>query len=228
MLGSGEFTENLQRVAVQFPPFVMAVIFHEWAHGRAALWWGDKTAQEQGRLTLNPIPHLDPIGTVAFPLINMITGIPLLIGWAKPVPIDPKRFRKFRPGLFWVAFAGPMMNFSLAVFSAFLAFAVMLWVPESFYLHEPLKIMAAASVSVNFALGIFNLLPLPPLDGSKMIESFLSYPAMQKYQELSRFSMFIFLALLLTGAINILAVPIRFLTDLTFGTVGGLFSLLGL
>ena len=99
--------------------------------------WGDKTAKEAGRLTLNPIPHVDPIGTLLFPIINMVSGMNFLIGWARPVPIDPRRFRKFRPGLFWVSLAGPAMNVLLAFISAAIFCAISLWVPETFYLHEP-------------------------------------------------------------------------------------------
>lgn len=83
--------ERLQMVSVQLVPFVMAVVFHEYAHGFVANRWGDPTAKEQGRLTLNPVPHMDPIGTVLFPLINMLSGMNLLFGWARPVPIDPRR-----------------------------------------------------------------------------------------------------------------------------------------
>src|SRR5688572_20553742 len=102
---SAGFQEGLQRLGYQFVPFLLAVVGHEFGHGLVAYWWGDKTAQEAGRLTLNPIPHLDPIGTVAFPMINMVAGFPIMFGWAKPVPIDPRRFSKFRPGLFWVSVA---------------------------------------------------------------------------------------------------------------------------
>ena len=164
------FVENIRNVTLQMPPFIMAVIFHEYAHGFVANRWGDSTAKDQGRLTLNPVPHIDPVGTLLFPLINMLTAIPILIGWARPVPINPNRFRKYRPGLFWVSLAGPAMNFLLATLSALTFFAILVWVPSDFYLHEPLREMAKISVSLNFALGLFNLIPLPPLDGSKIIK----------------------------------------------------------
>src|SRR4051812_33854217 len=105
-----DLVQRLQLTAIQMPPFLMAVVFHEFAHGIVANRWGDSTAKDEGRLTLNPVPHVDPIGTLLFPLINMISGIPFLIGWARPVPINPSRFRKYRPGLFWVSLAGPSMN----------------------------------------------------------------------------------------------------------------------
>ena len=126
------FAERLQMLSIQLVPFVMAVSFHEYAHGFIANRWGDSTAKDAGRLTLNPIPHMDPIGTVLFPVINMLTGMNLLFGWAKPVPIDPRRFRKFRPGLFWVSLAGPGMNFLLAIVSAVVFCCLNLWMPQVF------------------------------------------------------------------------------------------------
>jgi Zn-dependent protease len=96
----GSFIPNIQDLSIQFVPFMMAVIFHEFAHGYIANKWGDPTAKDSGRLTLNPIPHIDLIGTIVFPIIIMVTGLNVLFGWAKPVPINPTRFRKYRPGLF--------------------------------------------------------------------------------------------------------------------------------
>jgi Zn-dependent protease len=222
-----QIAEGIQRLSLQFPPFVMAVIFHEYAHGYIANKWGDNTAEASGRLTLNPIPHMDPLGTVLFPLMMMFSGVNFLFGWAKPVPINPSRFRKYRPGLFWVSIAGPIMNVILAILSAIVFMAMNVWVPKTFYLFEPLVAMTMISVSLNYALAVFNLLPLPPLDGSKIIESFLSYNATQKFEMLSQYSFFILLALLWTGALNVLAIPIRLLTNLTIYGVADLFHLLG-
>jgi len=214
-------------MSVQLVPFIMAVVFHEFAHGFVANRCGDNTAKAAGRLTLNPLPHLDPIGTVLFPLINMLSGMNLLFGWARPVPIDPRLFKNYRSGLFWVAFAGPGMNFILAIVSSLAFVAIRLWVPETFYYHEPLASMALISVSLNYALGIFNLIPLPPLDGSKIIQSFLPHPLAMKYESLAQFSFFILMALLLTGAFAILSYPIRFLTDLTITLAALLFHFPG-
>lgn len=205
---------RLQLLTVQFPPFMMAVIFHEFAHGLVARLWGDRTAEQSGRLTLNPIPHIDPIGTVLFPLIGMASGGGFLFGWARPVPIDPRQFRKFRPGLFWVSAAGPGMNFLLATFSAFGFALLRKYVPETFYLYEPFLAMAYISVSLNFALGIFNLIPLPPLDGSKIIEAFLPYRWASRYEMLAQYSFWILMALILSGAFQVLSGPIRFFTNL--------------
>jgi len=222
------FAENLQRLAIQFPPFVIAVVFHEYAHGLVSNIWGDTTAKDAGRLTLNPLPHIDPVGTLLFPIINMASGMNILFGWAKPVPIDPRRFRKYRPGLFWVSIAGVSMNFLLAIISAFIYAAIKLWMPEDFYLYEPLSAMAIVSVQLNYALGIFNLIPLPPLDGSKVIQAFLPLRAAQQYEKIARYSFFILMALLISGAFAVLSYPIRFCTGATLYLVERLFHLPGL
>jgi Zn-dependent protease len=222
------FAERLQMLSIQLVPFVMAVVFHEYAHGFIANRWGDDTAKNAGRLTLNPIPHMDPIGTVLFPVINMLTGMNLLFGWAKPVPIDPRKFRKFRVGLFCVSFAGPGMNFLLALISSAVFCMIHLWVHPDFYLFEPLVAMCYVSVSLNYALGIFNLIPLPPLDGSKMIEAFLPIELARKYEKLARYSFLILMGLLLSGAFTFLSYPIRFCTNLTLYLMTRAFNVPGI
>ena len=209
------YQEGIQRLSYQFPPFLLAVICHEFGHGLVANYWGDTTAKDQGRLTLNPIPHIDPIGTLLFPIINMFSGINLLFGWARPVPIDPRRFRNYRKGLFCVALAGPVSNFIFAFLCAF-AFCLMVkFVQPDFIFYKEFATMLEVGVIINYGLGIFNLIPLPPLDGSKVVESFLSYTAMQKYEKLSQYSFIILLALMFTGAIRFLNGPIMLMANLT-------------
>ena len=207
--------EGLLRLGSQFVPFLLGVVVHEFGHGFAANWWGDSTAKDSGRLTLSPVPHVDPIGTLALPILGMITGLPLLFGWAKPVPIDPRRFRKFRPGLFWVALAGPLANAITAVVCALLCMTLYRFSPPDFLFLREFTEMLKYGVYINFGLGIFNLIPIPPLDGSKIIESVLSYPAMQRYEQIAQYSTFILLALILTGAINFIGIPVRFLGETT-------------
>lgn len=219
------FQQALQVLMVQLPPFFIAVIFHEFAHGWVAYRWGDKTAFEHGRLTLNPVPHVDPIGTVLFPVITMLTGTSLLFGWAKPVPIDPRRFKRFRPGLFWVSFAGPGMNFLLATLAAAAFCAIRRWMPVDFFFFEPLLAMCFIAVSLNYALGIFNLLPLPPLDGSKIIESFLPLQWARQYESVARYSFFILIGLMMTGAFRLLSAPIEFLSSNTLILMARVFGL---
>lgn len=220
----GSFPERIQMLSIQLVPFILAVVSHEYAHGWIANRWGDNTAKLQGRLTWNPVPHIDPIGTLLFPMINMLSGMNLLFGWAKPVPIDPRQFRKYGPGLFWVSLAGPGMNFILAVISSIAFCSIYRWVPHDLYLYEPLIGMAYISVSLNYALGIFNLIPLPPLDGSKIVEAFLPLRLAQKFETLTQYSFFILIALLFSGALSFLSYPIRFCTQATLGLTAQLFG----
>jgi Zn-dependent protease len=221
------FSGRLQILAVQAVPFIMAIVFHEFAHGFVANLWGDQTAKRMGRLTLNPIPHIDPIGTLLFPMVNMLLGINLLFGWAKPVPINPNRFRKLRAGLFWVALAGPGMNFILAVLSAILYCLLTRFLSPNFFFFEPLLVMSYISVTLNYALGIFNLIPLPPLDGSKIVESFLSFEAARRFENLTQYSFFILLGLLWVGAFSLLNIPIQFCSKMTIALAAAFFGLPG-
>lgn len=206
LIFSMDLTSALQKIAICLPGFLLAVVFHEVAHGLMALKFGDETAKHEGRLTLNPASHFDSMGSLIVPMaIFATTGF--LFGWAKPVPVNPMRFKKFREGMFWVSFAGPLTNFILAVLSA-MAFALMVvFVEPTFYLFEPFAQMLTFSASINMALGIFNLIPLPPLDGSKMVQAFLNYNQSRKFEELGRYSFFILIALMLTGSLSYIFRP---------------------
>lgn len=220
------FDVRLQQMTIQIVPFFLAIVFHEFGHGVVAKFWGDNTASDAGRLTLNPIPHIDPIGTVAIPMVNMLTGIPLLFGWAKPVPINPSRFRKYRNGLFWVAIAGPGANFLIAFTSAVTLGFFMRFIPDTFSLHEPIMRMMGAAIQINFALALFNLLPLPPLDGSKILESFLNFNGTQVLRQIEQYSFFILLGLLWFNVFSFLNGPILFLTQLALGIAQATYGLL--
>ena len=205
------FSDRIPLVLAQFIPFIMAIVFHEAAHAFMAYLHGDTTAKDRGRQTLNPLPHIDPIGTILFPLINMLTGINLLFGWARPVPVDYNRLKPYRRGLFLVSIAGISMNIILAFVSALILVSLVA-LPE-FYLTKPFIEMAKAAIAINYSLAIFNMIPLPPLDGSKAIEAFLSYEATRKFESIQSYSFFILIALLASGALNLLAYPIHFLAE---------------
>ncbi|MCC7440729.1 MAG: site-2 protease family protein [Bdellovibrionales bacterium] len=222
-----DFQQSMQMLTISFMPLMIAMIFHEYAHGFVAKRWGDKTAEEQGRLTLNPLPHVDPLGTVILPVGMMLMGTGFVFGWAKPVPIDPRRFKKYRPGLFWVSFAGPAMNILLALFSALIFAAILRFVPADFSLKEPLVGMAHYSVGINLVLAAFNLLPIPPLDGSKIIQSRLSPQATIKYESMARFSFVIIMGLIFTGAIRVLLYPAQVVGDWMLLGAANLFGLGG-
>ena len=182
-------------IAQSLPGFLLAIVAHEWAHGFMAKKFGDNTAERSGRLTFNPAAHVDPMGTIIFPLIGVIFGW-AVIGWAKPVPVDVRNFKDYRKGIFWVSFAGPLMNFILGIISSFLYAIVAAKLPSNFEYQGILLQMLSYSIFINFLLGVFNLIPLPPLDGSRMVASFLKGEALRKYEDLARFTPMIFLAII--------------------------------
>src|SRR3989344_1173561 len=147
---------------------VMSIVIHEVMHGFAAEYFGDKTARFAGRLTLNPISHIDPLGSVILPVFLVLTNSPFLFGWAKPVPYNPDNLSNKKWGTICVAGAGVLANFLIAIiFGLIIRFSTTFALPESFYSITALIVVA------NLALGIFNLVPIPPLDGSKILFSFL-------------------------------------------------------
>jgi len=189
-------------IAQSVPGFLLAIVAHEAAHAWMANRFGDTTAKAAGRLTLNPAAHYDPWGTVLFPLLSAFTGF-AIIGWAKPVPINSRNFTKIRPGIFWVSFAGPLANIILGTLSAFLVAFVAVKVPTSFGYYNIVLGMLKYSVFINFILASFNLIPIPPLDGSKMVASFLKGEWAYKYDSLAAYSSFIFMAVLLLSVMGI-------------------------
>ena len=187
----------IQKISIGLPGFLFAIVFHEWAHARMALYFGDDTAKYSGRLSLNPIAHYDLVGTIIFPAICLMIGGGTMFGWAKPVPVDPRRFKNVKKGIFWVSFAGPLANIILAVASAFLMVVVMRFFSGSFAFSEQVILILQQSIFINIILAVFNLIPFPPLDGSKMVSSFLDYESARKYESLQQFS-FLFIILLWT------------------------------
>ena len=163
-------------------------------HGFVALKFGDTTAQRAGRLTLNPIPHIDPFGTILLPAILIFSGSPILFGWAKPVPVNPLNFSNLRKGELLVSAAGILANFGLAIVAAII-YHVLNALPQTFpaLLGGLLQFM----VMINLILGVFNLLPIPPLDGSKVLLSQLPYNLAKQYEKLEQYGILILIILLL-------------------------------
>ncbi len=159
---------NPLEIGIQFGALLVAVICHEVAHGVVAGWFGDPTARDAGRLTLNPIPHIDPLGSIILPLLFFISGSHFMIGWAKPVPVDPRYFKRPTRDMMWVAVAGPLTNFTLAVMAS-----MVLRVMGVVAVWPVLVYGLAVFVQINILLMVFNLLPIPPLDGSRVMIHFL-------------------------------------------------------
>jgi Zn-dependent protease len=209
---SGQLTDLIHQVALWSLPILAAVIFHEVAHGVVALRLGDDTAQRLGRLTLNPLPHIDPIGTILMPGLLMLAGAPVF-GYARPVPVDYSKLRNPKRDMVWVALAGPGTNIALAAMSA-LAFRFLAGQLEGVTEETataltlgvvlPLAQMAQASVVINVSLAIFNMLPLPPLDGGRVLTGILPYAQARLVAAIEPFGFLILVALIMTGSLRFL------------------------
>jgi Zn-dependent protease len=220
-----DLVHTIQNIAIFFPAFLIALVVHEFAHAYVATLWGDETSVWSGRLTLNPLSHIDPIGTIVFPLISIALGAHLFFGWAKPVPINPNQFRHYRKGLFWVSSAGPIANILLGFLSAILLVGCAVHIPESNGFKEGLMELLKSLMALNFSLAIFNLLPVPPLDGSNIVLSFLSYNASRKFIEFQVYANYLLLFLMFTGALSVLSGPILLLMRLALGLAGHIFGI---
>ncbi len=212
----------IQKIAIGILPIILAVTVHEASHAFAANFFGDRTAKMLGRLTLNPIKHIDPIGTVIVPLV-MYVLTQFVFGWAKPVPIDPRNFRNPRRDMFLVAAAGPASNILMAFAWAGLTAVGIHGLPEGSWYGEPLALMGQIGIFVNLLLAIFNLLPLPPLDGGRMLVAVLPAQAAAKVSALEAWGFPILLLLLFTGALSAILIPIM---TTTLGWFNGLVSAL--
>lgn len=196
----------IYRIAISLPGFLLAIVCHEAAHAWMANQFGDPTAKYEGRLSLNPAVHYDLVGTVIFPIIGALMG-GAMFGWAKPVPVDSRRFKNIRSGIFWVSFAGPLANIILMVVSA-ITFAVLVTkVSSSFSFHSVFSEMLKQSIWINVLLAVFNLIPFPPLDGSKMVSAMLDYNSARKFEELQRFSFLFIFVLILTPVLSYIMSP---------------------
>jgi Zn-dependent protease len=192
--------DTLYQAATLIVPLIVAIVFHEVAHGWTALALGDPTAKERRRLSLNPLRHVDPVGTIVLPGLLALIKAPVF-GWAKPVPVIKQRLRNPRFGMMAVAAAGPASNFVLATLSAVaLGLLVRAQGGEGGEVG-PVALFVAANLNnfilINLFLGLFNLLPLPPFDGSHIVEGLLPEPAARAYERLRPFGMILFFVLLL-------------------------------
>ena len=200
----------IQGIAIWALPVILAITLHEAAHGYVAKHFGDLTAYAQGRVSLNPMRHIDPMGTIIVPLVlftlsKLTVGTGFLFGWAKPVPVDFGNLRRPKYDMLWVAAAGPGAN----LFMAFLWALVMklgLSLPES-DLSRPMILMGEAGIEINVILMVLNLLPLPPLDGGRMAVSLLPHRMAHHFARIEPYGFMILLLLLFTGMLGTIIGP---------------------
>jgi len=189
----------LQPVLIYALPVLFAITVHEAAHGYAARHFGDNTAAMMGRLTLNPLKHIDPIGTILMPvLLYFATSGAFLFGYAKPVPVNFSHLRNPRRDMIWVALAGPMSNFAQAILWALVLFTMLLsGIDERFFLE-----MARAGILVNLVMWAFNLFPIPPLDGGRVLVALLPWKQAQAVSRIEPYGFFIVLGLVVAGVMG--------------------------
>jgi Zn-dependent protease len=186
-------TASIIFVVIQFVLVFGSIILHEVAHGYVAWRLGDPTARMQGRLTLNPLAHIDPFGTILLPLMLAVMKAPVL-GWAKPVPFNPSYFRDPKRGMMLTGAAGPLTNFAIALLAC-----LVFWIFRLTGVHDyGLEIMLQLFI-INVYLGLFNLLPIPPLDGSRVVVGFLPDEWVGRYLSIERYGIFIMYGIILLG-----------------------------
>jgi Zn-dependent protease len=215
----------IQTIAIWALPVIFAITLHEAAHGYVAKHFGDLTAYAQGRVSLNPLRHIDMTGTIIVPLVLLLLsklfgGSGILFGWAKPVPVNFSGLRHPKRDMLWVAAAGPGANLLMALFWALvLKFAIN--VPESGY-ALPMGLMGKAGIQINVVLMVLNLLPIPPLDGGRIAVSLLPHRLSHRFSRIEPYGMFILLLLLFSGILGIIMWP---LVSTVMQLIGSVFNL---
>ena len=223
--------ETAYNLSIWIIPLIIAIVFHEVAHGWVANFFGDPTAKNRGRLSFNPIGHVDPIGTLALPAILAVTGAPIF-GWAKPVPVIKSRLRNPRLHMMIVAVAGPGMNFVLALLGA-IVLALLVTIFGNGLAENPVAQFFAGNsfnfILINIFLGVFNLIPLPPFDGSHIAEGLLPASIAKYYRKLAPYSFPILIILLVvlpmmmpgsSPVAEFILPPVQYLTGLYLSLVG--------
>ncbi len=211
---------TLQQIAIWTLPVIFAITVHEAAHGWIAAKLGDRTAELQGRLTLNPIKHIDPIGTIVLPLVLLILG-GVIFGWAKPVPINPNNFKNPRKDMAKVAIAGPASNFLMAIGWAILLKIGTLLTADMPSIGLFLIYSGMAGISINLVLLVLNLIPIPPLDGSRVVSAFLPPKLAYQYNLIEPYGFLILLGMIFLGLLTpLMAGPYEWLRHFILNLIG--------
>lgn len=213
---------NLIEYLYIVPAALIAIMLHEIAHGLVSYWLGDPTPKRQGRLSLNPLKHLDPVGTICLILFH--------VGWAKPVVVNPDYYKKRKLGMALVALAGPLTNFIVAIVSMIIIGFILKFANSSLTIFDIINTFLLILAIINIGLGVFNLIPIPPLDGSKILGSFLKGQVYEQYMKYQQYG-FIILALLLLlsslagGGVSFISIAVDYITNFFLKIVYIIFGL---
>jgi Zn-dependent protease len=208
------------KLAMGYIPFVLSLTVHEYAHAIVAKWHGDNTAESLGRVSLNPAVHLDPIGTVLLPISNIVFGIPIPFGWAKPVPFNPRNLKDVKNGTFWISFAGPLANVIMAIVATILlGVAFRTGVPTGY--EKAIYTMLAMFIRINLLLAVFNMLPIHPLDGGKVLARFLPPKINSFLEQNEQHTFWILMILAISGGLAVIAYPVNYMFEFLVRLVGG-------
>jgi Zn-dependent protease len=200
-----QFDQLIQTIALAAIPILFAITLHEAAHGYVARHFGDMTAYQQGRISLNPLRHIDPVGTILLPILTLWLG-GILFGWAKPVPVNFAALRRPKQDMLWVAIAGPASNLFMAICWALLAKLGLGM--QGNYFSAPLIGMAQYGIQINVVLMVLNLIPLPPLDGGRVAVSMLPHRQSSQLAKIEPYGMFILIFLLMTNLLGLILWPL--------------------
>lgn len=217
---------NFAQIAAALITLILSLTVHEYAHAWAAERLGDDTAKRMGRLTLDPVPHIDPIGTIGLPLLLMFSGAGFLFGWAKPVPVNPSRFRRavhMGRGMAWTAAAGPLANLAFALVAVVLAGLLIRFAPQTLRPGSGIGEFLFSLVGLNVLLALFNLIPVPPLDGSRIVDGYLPYRLRPGWERFTSYAPFLLLGVFLLGG-RLVAGPTHALSSLFYrlaAAIGG-------
>jgi Zn-dependent protease len=212
----------IQRIVVWILPVIFAITVHEVAHGWVAKKYGDNTASRLGRLTLNPIKHVDLLGTVILPGLLLMTGTGFIFGWAKPVPVDPSNFKRPLQDMAVVALAGPVSNLIMAFIWALIIRLGIFIGTNAEAISLPLIYTGVAGISINLVLAMINLLPIPPLDGSRILTGILPNYWAWQYNRLERYGFILLLVLLYTKILNVILEYPLFIAQKLFFSIAGM------
>ncbi len=210
------------KLVLIYLPFLFALCFHEFAHGYVAKLKGDNTAEMMGRLSLNPMVHVDWLGTVILPILSIVTNLNIFFGWAKPVPVNERNLKKPRTDMFWIALAGPLSNILLAVIGAFIVSAISIHITTT-DIQQPMAMLLSQFILTNLFLAVFNLIPIHPLDGGKVLARFLPASINYKLEQNEHFLSILLLVLFMTGALRVLVYPVLYMYEFLLNLFGALF-----